>query len=245
MGVIVEMCFRTDTNTSALLPLALKLALVQIRGQRQSLRVQHDILDVDAHRHDEFRFYSTWFKETRGRGPPELVWWLDSLREQPSRPKNTMTHGRWKKAACLSFSLMFLFQSSFVPLQFISFKSYSQKSNKLSSKKRHLWSFTGFHPSLRVSYSDAGEEGDSLGAWRACGLTMTWMTKSFWILVSCSRVLSVSSFPEKNQRWWAASMSSWACSCFFSWPMVSAMLALRRRSLPVESRTCREEEVNN
>lgn len=87
---------------------------------------------------------------------------------------------------------------------------------------------------------DADEVRDSSGPWSACGLTMTWMTKSFWILVSCSRVLSVSSFPEKNQRCCAVSMSCWACSCFFSCPMVSAMLALRRRSLPEESRTCTE-----
>lgn len=94
-----------------------------------------------------------------------------------------------------------------------------------------------------LSYSDTGEEavvvGDGLGTCRACGLTMTWITKSFWILVSCSRVLSVSNLPEKNQRWWAGSISSWACSCFLSCPMVSAMLALRRRSLPVERRTYR------
>lgn len=91
-------------------------------------------------------------------------------------------------------------------------------------------------PSFVLRYS--GEVGDGLGARSACGLTMTCMTKSFWILVSCSRVLSVSSLPEKNQRWWVASMSSWACSCFLSCPMESAMLALRRRSLPVDSRTC-------
>lgn len=104
-----------------------------------------------------------------------------------------------------------------------------------------------------LHYSEAGEVrvvgvglavavGDgSLGLWNACGLTITWMTKSFWSLVSCSRVLSVSSFPEKNHRWWAASMSCCVCSCFFSSPMVSAMLALRRRSFPVDSRTWREQ----
>lgn len=99
-------------------------------------------------------------------------------------------------------------------------------------------------PSMHRGYSDAGGGEGGLGLCRACGLMMTWMTKSFWILVSCSRVLSVSSFPEKNQRWWKRSMPSWACSCFFRRPMVSAMLALRRRSFPVDSRTCRGEAWN-
>jgi len=70
-------------------------------------------------------------------------------------------------------------------------------------------------------------------------LTITCTTKSFWILVSCSRMRSVSSLPEKNQRCQARSMPSCTCSCFFSCPMVSPMLALSRRSLPVESRTLR------
>lgn len=39
-------------------------------------------------------------------------------------------------------------------------------------------------------------------------LTITCTTKSFWILVSCSRVRSVSSLPEKNQRCQAESMPS-------------------------------------
>lgn len=117
----------------------------------------------------------------------------------------------------------------------------------LSSVRRHLRCFS-MHPPTDVldisPYLDTGEEavvvGDGFGAWRACGLTMTWITKSFWILVSCRRVLSVSSLPEKNQRCWPASMSSWACSCFLSCPIVSVMLALRRRSLPVDRRTYRK-----
>ena len=71
------------------------------------------------------------------------------------------------------------------------------------------------------------------GGW----LMMTWMTKSFWILVSWSRVRSVSSFPEKNHRCQDGSMPSWVCSCLLSCPTVSGRLALSLTSLPVERRT--------
>lgn len=63
-------------------------------------------------------------------------------------------------------------------------------------------------------------------------LTITWTTKSFWILASCRRVLSVRSFPEKNHLWRDTSISSCSCSCFLSSLMVSAMLAVRRTSFP-------------
>lgn len=181
-----------------------------------------------------------------------LVWWLERLSRSP--PKNTHVHTqghlekRGKKSSTFQFLLcLFLFVS---PSQFISLSVTVAfvKKNKLSSIGRHLWSITDcIAPLMVLGYSGTGEEpvvvgGDGLGAWSACGLTMTWITKSFWILVSCSRVLSVSSFPEKNQRWWTASMSSWTCSCFFSWPMVSTMLTLRRKSFPVDSRTYRGAE---
>lgn len=112
-----------------------------------------------------------------------------------------------KKSSTFQFLLcLFLFVS---PSQFISLSVTVAfvKKNKLSSIGRHLWSITDCIAPLTVlGYSGTGEEavvvgGDGLGTWSACGLTMTWITKSFWILVSCSRVLSVSSFPEKNQRW--------------------------------------------
>lgn len=132
---------------------------------------------------------------------------------------------------------------SFVPPQFSFISIQHKEAPSVLFYVCHPLHHPSSCPLFVLSYSDEGEEavvvGDGFGARRAWGLTMTWMTKSFWILVSCSRVLSVSSLPEKNQRWWAASMSSWACSCFFSCPMVSAMLALRRRSLPVDSRTYR------
>lgn len=63
-------------------------------------------------------------------------------------------------------------------------------------------------------------------------LTITWTTKSFWILVSCRRVLSVRSFPEKNHLWRDTSISSCSSSCFLSSAMESAMLAVRRTSFP-------------
>lgn len=63
-------------------------------------------------------------------------------------------------------------------------------------------------------------------------LTITWTTNSFWILVSCRRVLSVRSFPEKNHLWRDTSISSCSSSNFFSSAMVSAMLAVRRTSFP-------------
>lgn len=66
-------------------------------------------------------------------------------------------------------------------------------------------------------------------------LTITWTTKSFWILVSCRRVLSVSSFPEKNHLWRDTSISSCSSSCFLSSAMESAMLAVRRTSFPEKS----------
>lgn len=65
--------------------------------------------------------------------------------------------------------------------------------------------------------------------------TITWTTKSFWILASCRRVLSVRSFPEKNHLWRDTSMSSCPSSCFFSSAIESAMLAVRRTSSPGKS----------
>lgn len=70
-------------------------------------------------------------------------------------------------------------------------------------------------------------------------LTITWTTKSFWILVSCRRVLSVRSFPEKNHLWRDTSISSCSSSCFLSSAMESAMLAVRRTSFPEKARQSR------
>lgn len=72
-------------------------------------------------------------------------------------------------------------------------------------------------------------------------LTITWTTKSFWILVSCRRVLSVRSFPEKNHLWRDTSISSCSSSCFLSSAMESAMLAVRRTSFPEEPRQAQAE----